>query len=114
MAMLNLADGTYEIKADIWIQGHCGKADPQSLDAADFYPDYQFTTVNDALRDPELVFSKPDVNTDLSYSPVLSPVNLGIANKKFIDDLRLKSALAISTPYPCPQNQAAKDQYKYP
>ena len=51
-----ILDGTHEVKAAIWINGHCGKTDPRSMDAAELYPDYKFTTVAKALSDPEFVF----------------------------------------------------------
>jgi hypothetical protein len=51
-----ILDGTYEVKAAIWINGHCGKADRCSVDAAELFPDYQFANTGDALGDPEFVF----------------------------------------------------------
>lgn len=53
-----ILDGTHEVKAAIWIDGHAGKADPRCLDAADLYPDFTFETVDDALSNCEFVFGK--------------------------------------------------------
>jgi hypothetical protein len=51
-----ILDGTHEVKAAIWINGHCGKADRCSIDAPELFPDYQFANTGDALGDPEFVF----------------------------------------------------------
>lgn len=53
-----ILDGTHEVKAAIWINGHAGEADPRSLDAADLFPDFEFETVDDALSNREFVFGK--------------------------------------------------------
>jgi len=44
-----ILDGTHEVKAAIWINGHAGKSDPRSLDPSDLFPDYNFEVVGDAL-----------------------------------------------------------------
>jgi hypothetical protein len=49
-------DGAHEIKAAIWINGHCSIADPRSIYAAKLFPDYQFVNSSDALNDPDFVF----------------------------------------------------------
>lgn len=51
-----ILDGTHEVNAAIWINGHCSKADPRSMDAAELFPDYRFASTSDALGDPEFVF----------------------------------------------------------
>jgi len=52
----DILDGTHEVNAAIWINGHCGKADPRSIYATELFLDYQFATASDALGDPEFVF----------------------------------------------------------
>jgi len=52
-----ILDGTHKGKAAIRIYWQCGKTDPRSLDVADLYPDFQFTTADDNLSDPGSVFS---------------------------------------------------------
>lgn len=64
MPTADILDGTHEVKAAIWINGHCGKADPHSLDASDLYPDYQFTSVDDTLSGPEFVHGNLGVKID--------------------------------------------------
>lgn len=50
---MEILDGTHEVKAAIWINGHCDKTDPRSTDAAELFLDYQFASASDALGVPE-------------------------------------------------------------
>ncbi len=52
----NILNGTHEVKAAIWINGHAGKVDPRSLDASGLFPDYIFETVDDVLNNHAFVF----------------------------------------------------------
>ncbi len=56
VAQAELLDGTHEIKAAIWINGHAGKTDPRSIDASDLFPDYEFETTDDALSNHNFVY----------------------------------------------------------
>ena len=53
---IEILDDIHEGQAAIRIYGHCGTTDLRSLDAVDLYPDYQFTTADDALSDLGFVF----------------------------------------------------------
>ena len=49
MPQEEILDGTHEIKAAIWINGHAGKSDPLSLNPSALFPDYTFEVVDDTL-----------------------------------------------------------------
>ena len=53
-----ILDGTHEVKTAIWINGHCGLADPRCLDPKDLYPGYEWVSVDQALSDPQFVFGE--------------------------------------------------------
>lgn len=56
MSNEEIMDGTHEVKTAVWIEGHCGKADPACLDPAELYPDHRHISVSDALSNPRFVF----------------------------------------------------------
>ena len=56
MSPEEIMDGTHEVKTAVWIEGHCGRADPRCLDPAELYPDYRHISPEEALHDPEFVF----------------------------------------------------------
>ena len=56
MSQEDILNGTHEVKAAIWINGHAGKVDPRSLDASGLFPDYIFETVDDVLNNHAFVF----------------------------------------------------------
>jgi NmrA-like family len=53
-----ILDGTHEVKAAIWIDGHAGKTDPRCIDAARLFADYAFESVDHALQNRAFVFEK--------------------------------------------------------
>lgn len=61
MSKEEILDGTHEVKTAIWIDGHCGLADPSCLDPRDLYPYYEFRSAAGALADPEFVFGERSI-----------------------------------------------------